>query len=165
MFIGIRRLYENKGDTFNIQTFIEKCRDNIHLFSKEDLRKRKLSSDKDALSWIDSYMLDVYEPSTDDFNWLSALIKKNSKKINNLYVPAASKVYAHAVYTDHEEINAMLSGLEFGEIEVALTSIWHVYEQIWQLYENGRAPQFEIRQYPYREEVFKAVLDQIRSLA
>lgn len=165
MFIGIRRLYENESGTFNVQTFINRCRDNVTQFSKNSLKRRKLSSGNNAKDWIDDYMLEIYEPSSDNFHRLSALIRQNSKNIKKLYVPAASKVYAHAVYTKYEDINSALSGLDFDEIEMALTSVWHVYNQIWQLYENGREPKYEITSYPYRVEVFNMVLNQIRTMA
>lgn len=161
LFIGIRRLFENKANTFNFQQFIESCIQNIETFSKTALRKRKLEGSTNAKEWIDSYMEDVYEPTLEDFNSLSRLVRDNSKKMKGIYSTVASEVFAHAVHTSHPVIYDMMKDLEFDEIEKALNSIWHVYEQIWQLYENGRQPSVEMRPYQYKEEVLESVVKQV----
>jgi len=55
LFIGIRRLFENKKNTFNFQKLIESCIQNVQSFSKEALRERKLESSAKAHEWIDGY--------------------------------------------------------------------------------------------------------------
>jgi len=161
LFIGIRRLYENKNGTFNFQKFIEMCIANVDLFSKESLRKRKLENSKNANEWIDEYMSNTYEVSEDDFTSLSRLVKNNSKKMKSIYSNVASTIFAHAVHIDHEIMHEMMKDLDFDEIEKALNSIWHVYEQIWQMYENGREPYLEIKVYPYKKEVIDSVAIQV----
>lgn len=161
LFIGIRRLFENKANTFNFQKFVEFCVKNIESFSRESIRERKISGSSNADEWIDEYMTGVYEPSEEDFNSLARLVRKNSKKMKGVYTNIASTVYAHAVHMSHPVISDMMKGLEFEEIEMALNSIWHVYEQIWQIYENGRQPNIEIKAYPYKQEVFDSVISQV----
>lgn len=161
LFIGIRRLFENKANTFNFQKFIESCIQNIQSFSRAALRERKLESSTNAHEWVDGYMEDIYEPKQDDFISLSRLVRDNSKKMKGIYSTVASEVFAHAVHTSHPVIYDMMKDLEFEEIEKALNSIWHVYEQIWQLYENGKQPNIEVRLYPYKEEIFGSVIKQV----
>lgn len=161
LFIGIRRLYESKENTFNFYKFIEKCKDNIDGFSRESIRKRKISNSQNSHEWIDEYMSDVYEASVDDFNCLSKLVRENSKKMKGIYSDVASTIFAHAVHVDHPAIYDKMKDLDIKEIEAALNSIWHVYEQIWQIYENGRKPCIQIRPYPYKQEVIDSVVNQI----
>ena len=40
--------------------------------------------------------------------------------------------------------------LNFEEIEQALTSIWHAYEQVWQMFENGEQLQFRNKEISVR---------------
>ena len=70
LFVGIRRLYEGKYDTFNFHTFMFHCIKNVDLFSKESLRERKMAASANADEWIDDYMKDVYEPTEEDFKKL-----------------------------------------------------------------------------------------------
>ncbi len=161
LFIGIRRLYEGKNNTFNFQQVINKCIENIKDFSSNSLRTRKLKGSSNANEWIDEYMEDVYEPSEDDFKNLARIVREKSKRMKGIYTDAASKIYAHAIHLDQSSIVEITDQLSFDEIESALESIWHCYNQIWQMYENGLEPSFNVSEYPYKKEVFDCVLNQI----
>jgi len=161
LFLGIRRLYEGKAESFNFQNFILHSIKNIDKFSKESLRTRKIIASDKAHEWIDDYMASVYEPKENDFKKLAKIVRINSKKMKGIYTDAASKIYAHAIHMDHATIANITDQLSFDEMEVALTSVWHVREQIWQMYENGREPQFDIGKYPYEQEVVDAIIKQL----
>ncbi len=161
MFIGIRRLYEAKSGTFNFQKFIDSCKNNISLFSKDALRARKIRGSCNAHEWIDDYMKDIYEPNESDFDLLAKLVREKSKKMKGPYIDAATKIYAHAIHMDHASMNMLSEKLNFEEIEEGLTSIWHAYEQTWHMFENGTQPHFEIRPYPYAQEVINSVIKQV----
>lgn len=161
MFLGIRRLYEAKSDTFNFQKFIKACIDNTASFSKEALRHRKCEESPNAEEWVDGYIENVDEPDVDDFRSLAKLVRQNSKKMKGVYTEAATKRYAHAIHVDRPSIAAISDKLNFEEIEQALTSIWHTYEQVWEMFENGRHPVLEIGSYPHVQEVIDAVSTQV----
>lgn len=166
LFIGIRRLYEAKSGTFNFNGVVDACTSNMSEFSAESLRQRKLLSSPEAKEWIDDYMFRVYEPSVDDFKCLARLVRENSKKMKGPYTKAASTVYAHAVHMDDPTVAKLHSDLQFDEIEAALTSVWHCYRQLWELYENGRKPKLDkITKYPYEHEVYEALEKQLAGCA
>ena len=162
MFIGIRRLYESKPGTFNFQQFIDECIKNLVSFSPDALRQRKCEGSRNADEWIDDYMKNVYEPSADDFKALAKLVRENSKNMKGTYTQAANKIYAHAIHMDYALMAAISDKLNFDEIEKAITSIWHAYEQVWQMFENGRKPLLTIADYPYAQEVIDSVTKQVR---
>lgn len=110
------------------------------------------------------FVRDAYEPSITDFNHFGKLVRDNSRRIKKVYTPAASKIYAHAIHIDKDKISAALSDLNFDEIESALNAVWHVYNQVWQIFENGKKPNFIIQPYPYVNEVNEAVLRQFKAL-
>ncbi len=161
MFIGLRRLFENENDTFNFQMMINLFRANIGEFSKSSLRQRKIEGSANASEWIDRYMDDAHEATEDDFCRLSRLAKSKNKQIKEISIKIASKVYAHAIHDDREISNELMSDLKISDVEDALNAIWHVYQQIWQMYENGRSPEMEIGKYPYEKEIVDAVSKQI----
>ena len=162
LFISIRRLYEGKNGTFNFQKFIELCISNIARFSKEELRKRKETS-HNSKEWIESYMSGVYEPTIEDFKSLARVVRDNSKKMKGVYTDAASTIYAHAVHLEHSKILEISDQLNFDEMEIALDSIWHCYDQAWQMYENGRKPILEVNTYPYKQEVIDCFRKQLEA--
>jgi hypothetical protein len=162
VFIGIRRLFENKSDTFNFQRVLNLIKQNIVDFQPAALEQRKLVGHNERPNWLDEYMADVYAPTEEDFNILAKLVKSNSKKMKGVYTEAASKIFAHAIHTDATSINNLLSDIDLDEIETSLNAVWHFYEQVWNLYENGRKPLQTISPYPYKEEVLHSVIQQVR---
>lgn len=165
LFIGIRRLFESKSDSFSFSRAMKMVKENLEDFQPTALEMRKIADQPKRPDWLDEYMQDVYTPNEEDLNNLARLVRENSKRMKNLYTEAASKVFAHAVHTDTEAINGLMGDMNFAEIEQALNAVWHFYQQVWQMYENGREPLMEIVSYPYREEVEQCILKQISGKA
>lgn len=163
VMIGVRRLYESKSDSFNFQNFINNCKINIHEFSLMALEKRKIDGRTCRPVWLDDYLSKAYVPIESDFDQLSKLVRTNSKQMKGIYTTAASKIFAHAIHTDPDQVDELLSDINLGEIESALTSIWHVYTQVWGMLENGRRPIFEVQPYPYTDEVRESIRAQLIS--
>lgn len=125
------------------------------------LRKRKSAGSANAQEWIDEYIRDVYVATEEDFKSLARLVRENSKNMKGVYSNAATKIYAHAIHLDYAAMSEVSEKLNFDEIEQALTSIWHAYEQVWQMFENGRRPSLEVKSYPYAQEVIDCVSKQV----
>jgi len=161
LFIGIRRLFENDKDTLNFQRIHNTIRTNISEFLPNAVERRKMEGKTSRPEWLDEYMANVHTPSEADFDALSRLVRPHRKRMAGVYSTVASEVFAHAVHTDTSVINDLLVGTNFEEIEDALNTIWHFYEQVWQMYENGRKPCLQVSAYPYDYEVQDCVTRQI----
>jgi hypothetical protein len=161
LFIGIRRLFETRSDTFNFQQALKMMKEKIDEFQPAALEQRKLAGLSNRPHWLDAYMADVYEPSSADFDELAKLVRPSSRRMRGIYTAAAGKIFAHAVHTDTTAINGLLVNTNLEEMENALTAIWHFYQQVWQMYENGLKPSLEISTYPYKDEVQESVIRQL----
>lgn len=161
LFIGIRRLFENDSDTQNFHRIFSDLKKSIGEFQPEALERRKIMGKSERPLWLDEYMSQVYRPTADDFNALARMVRPHRKRMTGVYTTVASKVFAHAVHTDTTEINNLLRGTSFEEIEAALNVIWHFYEQVWQMYENGRQPSLQVFGYPYANKVGDCIARQI----
>jgi AbiU2 len=157
LFIGIRRLFENGRGTFNFQSMLDLVKKRITEFQPEAIERRKVAE----LPWLNEYRTNVHGPNEEDFNRLAKLVRPFKKKMCGVYTTIASEVFAHAVHTEEEIVNSLLSKTNFKEVEDALNAIWHFYDQLWQMYENGKEPSFVITQYPYADEVRKSVTRQL----
>ena len=82
--------------------------------------------------------------------------------MKGIYLNIASTVYAHAIHFDHFSLLSLEEKLNINEIEEAVLSIWHVYEQIWEMYMNGNHPKFVIEEYKYKSEITESVKRQIQ---
>ena len=161
LFIGIRRLFETDRDTFNFQQALNSFKTNINEFMPTALEHRKMEGKTKRPAWLKKYMAEAYTPSGADFDALARLVRPHKRRMAGLYSTAASEVFAHAVHTDKSAIDSALAGTTFEEIEAALNVLWHFYEQVWQMYENGREPSFVMAPYPYVKEVQECVDKQI----
>ena len=162
LFIGIRRLFETGGDTFNFQRMLRNLKNHIAGFQPAALEQRKMENKLNRPEWLDQYMKGVHVPSEADFDALARLVRPHRKRMADIYSTVASKVFAHAVHTDTSDINNLLQGASFEEIEDALNTIWHFDEQVWQMYENGRKPSMIASAYPYGEEVRDCVTKELK---
>lgn len=160
-FIGIRRLLENQSDTFCFQNFINNCKTNIEKFSLKELEQRKLNGAAVRPDYLDDYIKDAYQPEHNDFDLLAKFVKTNINRKKQHYLEIGSGIFAHAIHTDTITINAILSKIEFDEIENMLNSIWCVYQAVWSMYENGHKPTLELREYPYKDEVYSCIKVQL----
>lgn len=161
VFISIRRLYENESDSFNFQGFIRNCINNLQDFSLENIKERKIRSGALTVEEAEKYIVGKYESSEEDFKEMARHVKERSKNMKGAYTNVATKVYAHAIHFSHSEALKPNQSLNLYEIENALLSVWHVYEQAWQLYENGRKPEYSESTYQYKSEVFESVIAQL----
>lgn len=163
VFIGIRRLYESKNKTFNFQNFIEKRILEIEEFSLPKLKIRKIQTGAITEETAPTYLKNKYEPSINDFQEIARVVREKSKKMKGPYSNVASKVYTHAIHFSHSEALQSDQNLNLYEMEETLLSVWHCYEQVWQLYDNGNKPTFNDQSYPYKNEVINSVHKQINA--
>ena len=137
-FILLGRLFDTDGDSFSVHTFLRNCIENIDQFSKENLRKRKISSTTSGdLSWLDGYIENAYEPTENDFQRLRGEITKYKKIYEKIYRPIRNKVVAHK---DKETIaiqRELYEKTNIGQIEEILNNLFQVKEVVFQLLHNG----------------------------
>ena len=157
LFIALGRLYDDSNDAFSFHKFVKACRKNIKDFSYESLEKRKLEGSSTRPEWLDDYLRDAYFAKIEDIDALSRLARPFNKKMKGLYKEIRSKVFAHAIHTDVIVISNLFGGTNFKEIDGALTTLWSIYWQVWQLYHNGLHPTLKIEPYPYKDEVVNAI--------
>jgi hypothetical protein len=157
LFIALGRLYDDSNDAFSFRNFMKICRENIKEFGQDYLEKRKLNGSSTRPEWLDDYLKDAYFAVTGDIDALAKLARPFNKKMKGLYKEIRSKVFAHAIHTDAIVISNLLEDTNLHEIESALTALWSIYSQVWQMFENGRKPTLEIEPYPYKDEVTNCV--------
>ncbi len=157
LFIALGRLYDDSNGTFSFQTFIRICRGNIEEFGHESFEKRRLIDYATRPDWLDGYLQGAYFARVEDIDTLARLARPFNKRMKGLYKEIRNRVFAHAIHTDKIAISNLFEGTNFKEIEDALTTLWSIYSQVWQLYHNARQPTLEIESYPYKAEVYDSV--------
>lgn len=93
-FISLGRIFDTDSEAFSIHKLLKKCIENIKVFSKDNLRQRKINLGAKPDS-IDDFMKNIYEPDEMDFQYLRGEVSKKYKEYEQIYKPIRHKVFAH----------------------------------------------------------------------
>jgi hypothetical protein len=145
-FVTLGRIFDQKSG-YNIDRLIALAQNNIDLFSKRALAERKRNSSSNAHEWLDDYLKDAYEPTHDDFRCLRRYVRKYRGIYQANYDPIRDRIYAHKELATQSDKHDLFSKTKILEIEKLFVFLDHVYNILWQLYINGRAP--AIRRIPF----------------
>ena len=156
-FIVLGRIFDQQS-RHNIDGLIKLAQDNREIFSKEALANRKRELDSNADEWLDGYLKEVHEPTTEDFRRLKKHIKKYRRVYENSYRDIRRKIYAHKELSIGTEIQKLFSKTTFSELEMLFSFLIKLHESLWQLFYNGWKP--ILRPAPYST---KNILKQLKS--
>jgi hypothetical protein len=116
-----------------------------------------VQGEPDRPKWLDGYLDNICYAELEDIDRLARLARPYNRRMKELYLEIRNKVFAHAILHDEAALD-LLADATYAEIENALTALWSIYDQVWQLAYNGsRNVTFEIRPYPYKQQVHEAV--------
>ena len=138
-FIVLGRIFDQKSP-HNIDRLLKVAQDNIYIFSKSALKKRKKNDSSNADEWIDEYMKSVYVPTIKDFRALRKKVNEHRKIYQKNYKDIRHKIYAHKQITDAEEVQKLFSQTNIRELQKVFVFVNSLYETLWQLFHNGKKP-------------------------
>jgi hypothetical protein len=137
-FIVLGRIFDQRSP-YNIDKLLGLGQRNIHIFSIDSLAKRK------SLDPSHEYFRNVYTPTINDFRQFRKKVKGHRSIYNSKYRPIRDKLFAHKIIAESNEIDSLFSKTKIREMEKLLTFTWSVYNDLLQLYYNGRRPAFRNR--------------------
>lgn len=140
LIMTLGRIFDTDGESVSIDDLIKSCVNDIHLFSKESLRQRKLLS-HNASEWIDSYMESVYEPRAEDFLKLKSYIKKYRKIYDDYYKPLRHRLFAHSDREYHSQSDELFKATKNANMEEMLNFLQDLNVAIREAYLNGQKPE------------------------
>ena len=136
-FMCLGRIFDNSGKALSINAFINKCTQNIKIFSKPELTKRKVGifeSSQELQNYIDNSI----EPKLEDFKELKRIIKSYSKEYEDNYKNIRHKIFGHTEITKKEEIEKLFLNTSRIKIEEILLMLKHITIRLFSLYHNGQ---------------------------
>lgn len=137
--ITLHRIFETGDDIVSADKLLVTCRDNIKIFSKKELEKRKCPKGIKA-EWVDDYIANAFIPTVDDINRLRGELRKFRKIFNDIYRPIRNKVIAHNLISQLDKTNELFEKTNIDEIEDLITFLNALKEVLYELYENGKKP-------------------------
>jgi N6-adenosine-specific RNA methylase IME4 len=138
-FVALGRIFDKDLRSLTIKRFISESRDNIQQFSRKALEARRIDEANGVRpEWLDSFLEDVYEPLTSDFDVLEQAVKHYEAIYREKYEPIRHKVIAHKDFATIGSRDALFAVTNIGEIEEILLFLHRAERVVAELYVNGR---------------------------
>lgn len=137
---GIRRL-----------TRIAKC---SGLFTKEELKKRKIAGSENAHEWIDAYMEKVTDIRPEEYYRFLRYIVTTGKLWDEVK-DVRNKLYAHQDVISAEKKSAILEKAKYDIFEKIIFNLLKTEEILWEVFHNGKKPDVD--------SASTKILDRVRS--
>lgn len=137
-FMALGRIFDNDSK-FNISALIRHAQDNRAVFSREELKKRRMQeSPKSAIDW-DEYVQGKYEVKAADLRGIRKRIAEHRKIYEEKYRDIRNKHFGHKEVTG-AELNALFSRTNIRELQQTLAFLSSVHRALRDLYSNGIKP-------------------------
>lgn len=139
-FIVLGRIFDQNSN-HNIDKLLRIAQNNnIGIFSKAALAGRKRRESHDADKWLPEYLKDVYEPTNADFTRLRREVANYRKIYERNYRDIRRKIFAHKEVSEAVDVEKLFSRTNIRELQKVFVFVNALYEALWQLLHNGRAP-------------------------
>jgi hypothetical protein len=137
--LGLGRIFDTDGDSFSIDDLLKTCIEEIDIFTKEELRKRKAGSGLDS-KHVDECISKAFEPTAKDFHVLRGEVSKRRKVFQDVYRPIRHKIIAHKDLEHLGNSDDLFSNTNVSEISDILEFLNSLQMALFGLYHNGRQP-------------------------
>jgi hypothetical protein len=147
--IALGRIFDN-GSAYTVATLLKSAQD-VGIFSKEELGRRKRELSADAAEWLDDYLARAHETSTEDVRRLKKEVGRWRNVYEQKYKPIRDRYYAHKELPhDSEELHKLFAGTRLQELKQMCMFLLALYDALWNAYENGSEPVLSPRQHLVR---------------
>jgi len=137
--IALHRIFNNRS-RHNVDSLLRIAETNPFIFSKHALGPRKQGDNQIQPGWLNEYLENAYEPTTEDFRRIRGHVEKYKQIYEAKYAGLRNKVYAHKVASDSAEIQTLVAKTDIREMERLFVFLLKLHETLWQLFVNGRKP-------------------------
>ena len=145
-FIALGRIFDQRSP-HNVDKILKLAQLHSRLFSKAELADRKREGSSNADEWLADYLVDVYEPTPDDFRKLRKEVSARRVIYQEMCDRIRDGIFAHHDVSDPKEIAELFSKIKASRFQQLIVFLNRLHEALWQLYHNGRKP--ILKQMPY----------------
>ena len=139
LIMTLGRIFDDDGES--IHKLLISCIEEIHLFSKESLRHRKLMSAGLSAEELDEYIDNIYEPQEVDFKRLRSKIRPFKAIYQEFYQPIRHKLFAHRDKEHLGTTDQLWEHTKGANIEEMLNFLTAIDSVIREVYYNGVKPE------------------------
>jgi hypothetical protein len=140
--IALGRIFD-KRSPHNLDALLKTARNNIGIFSKQALESRKKRLGITPAD-VAAFMRDAYEPSSEDFDHIDALVNERRKIYEANYRNLRNKWFAHRQVSWPNEAAELFGVTNIEELNQIFQFLGLLHLRLWELFVNGREPNFKV---------------------
>jgi hypothetical protein len=163
-FIILGRLFDNAADTHSLNRLLAITVEHPELFDKSTLHARKIKAwggvDHPEWNYFDTFR----EPMKSELGALKTALYPHRLRFQSVYSQIRSKVFAHKVLVDQQQIDGLFEKTKLQELEDILFFLYDLMEVLGNLFLNGRLPVLGNNPATYRERIVAATGEVVRKL-
>jgi len=144
-FMALGRIFD-LNSSYSVETLLDSMQKNLQDFQPDGLRSRKDPKGENPV-WLDSYPAEAYYPTHDDVKRLRRMVDRRRKIYDRMIKPARHKYFAHREKHQKDAVQDLFQRGTIQELWLLTAFLLQLYDQLFQLYVNGRKPVF--RRIPY----------------
>jgi hypothetical protein len=152
IFMTASRIFDDATDAITMRTLLGITLGNLHLFSKNALRARKIGTGPEP-EWLDGFMAQTWEPTEpSQLRHLQKALKPHAARFKDVYVPVRNAVYAHRLMSDDQADDQLYPKTNREELAKMLLALQDLIDTLRDLYDNGAEPVLGQRNYTENEK-------------
>lgn len=159
LFIILGRLFDSTKDTLSVSKFLDETIEYLGYFSKEALATRKVAGGPKP-DWLDDRIDEAWVPDRAALAKLKEALQPHEERAG-VYRQIRHKHYAHRSLKDGHLIRGLFQQTNKEELSQTLGFLCDLKAAIWQLYNNGKKPNFDESSHQYDAE---AIRESVRSV-
>lgn len=156
--ITLGRILDKNSNAHKIERLIKAAR-NSGLFNNDKLRERKIKGSDNADEWIDNYMNNAHELSSNNFAEILSFAEETRKKWETVK-DLRNKIYAHQEALDDVKKAAIFKKSTYGAFEEIIERLLILEHIFLEAFHNGKLPDFDYK----NQRIKNAVVEDVKSL-
>ena len=141
VFIALGRRFDHKSP-YSLAHLLKLARENQQMFSLDALAARKRTQAGNADEWLPEFLAEAHVPTTADFKEMGRFAARLRATYHANYKDIRDKVMAHTEFVEDHDISALFGRTNIGEMANLFGGLRQINEVVWQLYNNGRQPEW-----------------------
>lgn len=156
--IILGRIFDRNKNSHGIERLISQARVSA-LFTKEELRIRKVSGSDNANEWIDNYMANIRDFERSEYSSFLRYIVK-TKKLWSDIKKVRNKLYAHQAVINLATKTSILEKATYASIGEILSRLLVIEHIFFEAFHNGYPPNYDFE----NSDILKRAQEDIRTL-
>ena len=146
-FITLGRVFDEDKGSHGVARLLRLAIASPQIFTRDALAARRQGNNPAKPEWLDEFMSETYEPSSQDLEFLQDKVSENKMIYKQKYKRIRNKIFAHKDIKGNAEVQALFAQTNILELQTLTLFLQSLYNALWQLFHNGIKP--VLREHPH----------------